>query len=121
MDFQRLTCRKLLVLAAGVKSPSSDLFESKHAAVKIGIRETNCQRRWSPLAGGGLLGWHRLAVELVARRRSRADKKSINDVEEETPKAARALKKGPEAKKEKEEKPPVDLNLIDLAARPKRR
>ncbi len=116
----RLTCAgRLPVLAAGVKSPSSDLYRRVAMLLqKSGTVETNCPRRWSLLAGGGLLALGIVLGGLSFSSRNVAaepDKKSVNDVEEEIRKALESLKKGLEAKKEKEEKPPVDLNPIDEA------
>lgn len=120
----RLSCAgRLPVGAAAVKSPSSDLYRRVTMLLqKSGTVETCCPRRWSLLAGGGLLalgiglaGLHFSTREVAAEPANPPKKESINDIEDEVRRALESLKKGPEAKKE--EKPPVDLNPIDEARR----
>jgi beta-lactamase regulating signal transducer with metallopeptidase domain len=114
----RLTSTGAIPLnASGVKSPTSDLYRRITMLLqKSGNVETTCPRRWSLVAGFGLLslglvlaGFHLSAKAEPGSAEKKADgpkKESVEDIEKEVQKALDALKKGPAAEPRKEEKEP---------------
>jgi beta-lactamase regulating signal transducer with metallopeptidase domain len=106
--------------AAGVKTPSSDLFRRVTMLLQnSGDVERRCPRRWSLIAGGGLLalgvalaGAHFGARDVAAADEKKVEppkKESVEDVEDAIRKALESLKKGPEPlKEEKKDAAPAD-------------
>jgi beta-lactamase regulating signal transducer with metallopeptidase domain len=106
--------------AAGVKTPSSDLFRRVTMLLQnSGNVEQRCPQRWSLIAGGVLLvlGVVLVGANFGAREVAAADEKkieppkkeSVEDVEDAIRKALESLKKGPEPlKEEKKDAAPAD-------------
>jgi len=102
----RLTSAGAIPLsAAGVKTPSSDLYRRITMLLqKSGNVESSCPRRWSLAAGFGLLSLGLIlagfslsakADPAPAKEADQPKKESVDEIEQEVQKALEALRKGP--------------------------